>query len=115
MNGVGTRLPVLADTFGSGGNVVAVNAKGLAAGWSSTTRSGKRAALWKNGKVIDLGALESQRGSHRTNSHATPGSTPTTARGANGSTYRLAHGIAVNNQGEILAGSSAFPHSSRSA
>jgi len=70
IDGVGTTLPAFANAAVSTSEAVAINDRGHAVGYSTNAQYHRHAALWKNGKVIDLGALESQRGVHKTNSHA---------------------------------------------
>ena len=55
------RLPLLAGAT-QGGVAFRVNAKGQIIGWSSRADGTLHAALWRKGKIVDLGALSNDEG-----------------------------------------------------
>lgn len=70
-DGVGTTLPAFADAAVPNSEALAINDRGQAVGYSTNAKYHHHAALWKNGRVIDLGALDSLFGGvHKTDSRA---------------------------------------------
>lgn len=68
--GVGAPLPLLADASRKEGEAYALNGRGRVVGYSVNAAGHAHATLWKNGKVIDLGALAGPHGARKTDSFA---------------------------------------------
>ncbi|MEK8030852.1 DUF3466 family protein [Ideonella sp. DXS29W] len=71
IDGVGKTLPPFSDAAVPDSQAMAINDGGHAVGYSTNSQYRRHAALWKNGRVIDLGALDSRSGgNHKTDSQA---------------------------------------------
>jgi len=70
IDGIGKTLPSFPNGSSPTSEAVAINDRGQAVGYSTNSMARKHAALWKNGSVIDLGALVGQQGVHKTDSQA---------------------------------------------
>ena len=68
--GVGRRLPLLPHAADDTGEAFSLNSRGHAVGYSINSLGVEHAALWKNGKVIDLGALKGPDGARKIASRA---------------------------------------------
>jgi probable HAF family extracellular repeat protein len=70
IDGIGKTLPPFPNAATPAGEAVAINDRGHVVGSSTNAQFVSHAALWKNGHVIDLGALQSEHGAHKTRSYA---------------------------------------------
>jgi probable HAF family extracellular repeat protein len=70
LQGMPTELPQLTDAYGANGRATDLNAHGQAVGFSTNSWGIEHAVVWKNGKVMDLGALAGVLGPHKTTSRA---------------------------------------------
>lgn len=70
IDGTGKTLPPFPDAAAPNSQAVAINDRGHVVGYSTNAQFVSHAALWKNGHVIDLGALQSEHGAHKTRSYA---------------------------------------------
>ncbi|HEX5687927.1 MAG TPA: DUF3466 family protein [Ideonella sp.] len=70
IDGVGQVLPTFPNAATPASEAVAINDRGHVVGSSTNAQSVLHATLWKNGHAIDLGALESRHGIHKTRSYA---------------------------------------------
>jgi len=91
--GIAAKLPTLTDAWDADGAALSLNARGHAAGYSTNAQGYQHAVLWKNGTVVELGALEGDHGWRKTASLANAINASDTVVGRSDTTNARYHAV----------------------